>query len=67
MKNFNYEVLSTFTSSDGKLQSNVVLDENRLVVEYIENEVLLKSEPCTQSKRFAEEMAENYVLGIKKL
>lgn len=67
MKNLNYEILSTFTSSDGKLQSNVVLDENRLVVEYIENEVLLKTEHCTQSKRFAEEMAENYVLGIKKL
>lgn len=67
MKNFNYEILSTFTSTDGRLQSNVILDDNKLIVEYIENEVLLKSETCNKSKHFAEEMAENYVLGIKKL
>ena len=67
MKKCEYEVLSTFISSDGKLQSNVVLYEGKLFVDYIENEVLLKSEPCTQSQIFAEEMAENYVLGIKKI
>ena len=67
MKNCNYEVLSTFTSPDGKFQANVVLDDNKIIVEYIEDEVLLKVERCTNSIHFAECMAENYILGLKKL
>ena len=67
MKTCEYKVLNTFTSTDGRLQSNVVLDDGKLFVEFIENEVLLKSEHCTQSQIYAEEMAENYVLGIKKI
>ena len=67
MKRCDYQVLSTFTSPDGRLQSNIVLDEGKLLVEYIENEVLLKTEACEKSKSFAEEMAENYILGMKKI
>lgn len=67
MKTCEYKILNTFTSPDGKFQSNVVLDDGKLFVEYIENEVLLKSERCTQSQIYAEEMAENYTLGIKKV
>ena len=67
MKRCDYMVLNTFTSHDGRLQSNVVLDDGQLFVEYIDNEVLLKTEKCEKNKLFAEDMAENYILGIKKI
>lgn len=62
------EVLAVFHSDDFELVANVVVYGTRLFVDFYKGATLIETaEVSGNSIRYAEDMAENFVLGIIKL
>lgn len=58
----------TFYSNDFKLESRVMVIDSRIFVDFYKGETLVETMEVTgHSISYAEDMAENYVLGILKI
>lgn len=58
-------VIITLYSDDLRLSAQVVEENGNVFVDFYRDEVLLDSRKVTeQSLKYAEDMAENYVLGV---
>ena len=62
------KVLSEFTGSGNHRAAQVVLDEGVYIVEFYYNDILIDRCHCEDhGLRYAEDVAENYVLEILKI
>ena len=62
------KVVSTFYSDDLELESRVVVLGSRMFIDFYKGETLVESkEVAGHSISYAEDIAENYVLGILKI
>ena len=67
MKKEDDRILSEFCSEDFVRRSHVIYMNDRLIVRCYEYEELVKNVDCTNhSLRYAEDAAENFVLGVMK-
>ena len=59
------KVMYSAYSDDYRLSAEVVVENNKVFVDFYRNEVTIDSREVTEhGLRYAEDMAENYVLGI---
>lgn len=59
------KIVSIFYSDDCKLKAQVMADGNRFYVDFYKDRILIGSnEIVGHTLRYAEDVAENYVLGV---